>query len=110
LRLYRRKAVVFSTVHHWVEAQMASSDNEDTGSQFAPGLPVLIGPAAPRPSLERPATTAAFVSQLLAERNRLAPQRARRRGSVESALGAYAESARMGVVRLPQGYRKTVVV
>ena len=89
---------------------MASSDNSSDTGQFVPGLPVPLAAPAPRPSLERSATTAAFVSQLLAERNRLAPQRARRRGSVEGALGAYAQSASMGVRRLPQGYRKTVVV
>ena len=89
---------------------MANNENSNDTPQFEPGLPMLITQPAPRPSLQRSATTAAFVSQLLAERNRLTPQRSRRRGSVEGALGAYAESARMGVRRLPQGYRTTVVV
>ena len=75
----------------------------------APGLPMLIGVARPRPSLLRNPTTAAFVSQLLAERNHLAPQRQRRRGSAEGAIGAYADGARVAVKRMPMGYRKTVV-
>jgi hypothetical protein len=89
---------------------MALGEDSDSSFEIAPGMPVLIGPPAPRPSLERTATTAAFVSQLLAERHHLPPQRSRRRGSVEGALHAYADSARMAVRRLPQGYRKTLVV
>ena len=89
---------------------MATGENSNGTAQFLPGLPMVITAAPPRPSLERSGTTAAFLSQLLAERNRLAPQRARRRGSVDGALGAYAQSASMAVRRLPQGYRKTVVV
>lgn len=72
-------------------------------------LPVALGPARPRPSLLRNQTTAAFVSQLLAERANLAPQRSRRRGSTEGAIGAYADGAKVAVKRMPMGYRKTIV-
>ena len=75
----------------------------------APGLPMVIGTTAPRPSLRRTETTAAFVSQLLAARENLPPQRVRRRNSVNGALGAYSAGAQMSTVRMPAGYRKTVV-
>lgn len=75
----------------------------------APGLPMVIGMSAPRPSLRRSETTAAFVSQLLAARENLPAQRQRRRNTVEGALGAYGAGARISTLRMPQGYRKTVV-
>lgn len=81
---------------------MASSDTK-------PGLPMLIGAPRPRPSLMRNPATAAFVSQLLAERHQLPPQRLRRRGSAEGAIGAYADGARVAIKRMPMGYRKSVV-
>ncbi len=74
------------------------------------GLPMLVGPAAPRPSLARSAADAAFVSQLLAARAHLAPQRIRRRGTAEGAVGAYGQTALLSQRRMPQGYRKTIVV
>lgn len=82
---------------------MASSETQSAG------LPMLIGAARPRPSLCRSETTAAFVSQLLAARANLAPQRARRRGNAEGAIGAYAEGAKVAVKRMPVGYRTTIV-
>ena len=75
----------------------------------APGLPVPTEPGRPRPSLARSQTAAAFVSQLLAARANLPPQRLRRRGSAEGAIGAYADGARVAIKRMPAGYRKTVV-
>lgn len=73
------------------------------------GLPMLIEASRPRPSLKRTPTMASFVSQLLAERANLAPQRARRRSSAEGAIGAYADGARIAVKRMPAGYRTTIV-
>ena len=73
------------------------------------GLPVALEPARPRPSLQRSQTGAAFVSQLLAARANMAPQRARRHGTAEGAIGAYASGASIAVKRMPAGYRKTVV-
>ncbi len=73
-------------------------------------LPVALGAAGARPSLARSGADAAFVSQLLAARDRLPPQRKRRLSSTEGAIGAYARGARMGERRMPMGYRKTVVV
>lgn len=73
------------------------------------GLPLVIEAARPRPSLKRTPTMAFFVSQLLAERANLPPQRARRRTSTEGAIGAYADGARVTVKRMPAGYRTTIL-
>jgi len=85
------------------EANMASNETK------TPGLPMLTEPARPRPSLARSQTGAAFVSQLLASRANLPPQRLRRRGSAEGAIGAYANGAKVAIKRMPMGYRKTVL-
>ncbi|MGV8853672.1 MAG: hypothetical protein ACOH2L_03425 [Devosia sp.] len=82
---------------------MAKSDTPQSG------LPVALQAARARPSLARSQTGAAFVSQLLAARANLPPQRLRRRGSAEGAIGAYANSANITVKRMPAGYRKSVV-
>ena len=73
------------------------------------GLPMALEASRPRPSLKRAETTAAFVSQLLAARANLAPQRNRRRGSSEGAIGAYAAGATVAVRRMSAGYRTTIV-
>jgi hypothetical protein len=70
----------------------------------------VLEPQPARPSLHRPDTAAAFISQLLAARDRLPPQRKRRRETAQGAIGAYASGAQMGVRRMPAGFRKTVVV
>lgn len=81
------------------------SETETIGTQ----LPVPLAAAGPRPSLAWSAPTAAFVSQLIAAREHLPPQRERRRASVEGALGAYRQGADIAVRRMPGGYRKTVL-
>lgn len=73
------------------------------------GLPVPLMAAGPKPSLVRNMTAATFVSQLLAERDRLPPQRQRRRGSSEGAIGAYSAGAKVAVKRMPIGYRTTIL-
>lgn len=73
------------------------------------GLPVVVGGWRARPSLLRIGTPAPFVSQLIAERDHLPPQRAHRRASAQGAVGAYAEGARVAVKRMPLGYRTTIV-
>lgn len=72
-------------------------------------LPVSLDQRQPRPSLQRTETSAEFVSQLLAERYRLAPQRMRRRSTPEGAVDAYAEGAKAADKRMPMGYRKTIL-
>lgn len=85
------------------EANMADSETQPTG------LPVPVEARQPRPSLLRSPMDAAFVSQLLAERSQLPPQRSRRRGSAEGAVGAYADGARVAIKRMPMGYRTSIV-
>jgi hypothetical protein len=70
---------------------------------------MVVAARAARPSLQRTAPEAAFLSQLLAERHRLAPQRARRRAPITQAVDAYRIGGSVTVVRMPAGYRKTVV-
>jgi hypothetical protein len=55
----------------------------------------------------RSETTAAFVSQMLAARENTSPHRQHLR--VQGAVGAYRAGASISVVRMPQGYRKTVL-
>ncbi len=74
----------------------------------APGLPMVLESQRPRPSLRRTENTAAFVSQLLAARDNMMPQRLKRRGSVGDAVNAYRTGAKIAVVRMPAGYRTTL--
>ncbi len=71
-------------------------------------LPMVIEPQPDRPSLQRQPVNAAFVSQLIAEREHLAPQRARRRASESHATAAYGAASRMTVLRMPAGYNRAV--
>ncbi|MDR3474879.1 MAG: hypothetical protein P4M09_24780 [Devosia sp.] len=64
-------------------------------------------PRAPGPVAQR--ARAAFLSQLIAERLHLPPQRARRRATAELAVSSYASAAAEAVRRLPPGYRKTLL-
>ncbi|WDR01472.1 hypothetical protein PSQ19_11745 [Devosia algicola] len=77
-------------------------------SNMRPGLPMVIEAQRPRPSLRRSETTAAFVSQLLVGRRHQTASRPFR--PANPAVAAYAVGARITDVRMPQGYRKTVVV
>jgi len=51
---------------------------------------------------------AAFISQLIAERYHLAPQRLRRRASLGVALDCYATAEQQAVRRMPPGYRRSI--
>ena len=73
------------------------------------GLPVALAHAAQRPLYHRIAPGAGFLSQLIAERQHLAPQRAKRRAPVAQAVDAYRIGGSATVVRMPAGYRKTGV-
>lgn len=53
----------------------------------------------------RNSPTADFLSQLIAERHHLAPQRARRRVPIPDALDTYDAAGRLSVRRMPPGYR-----
>jgi hypothetical protein len=73
-------------------------------------LPVLLDLPAGRRWNERSLPRAAFISQLIAERQHLPTQRQRRRSTVDVALDAYGATERNAVLRMPPGYRKTLVV
>lgn len=70
-------------------------------------LPAVIEPRNRRMN-PRGQPKSAFVSQLIAERYRLAPQRARRQAPVEEALRSYDAGERIAARRLPPGYRMTL--
>jgi hypothetical protein len=72
-------------------------------------LPVAIEPPRVRLKLVTPSASADFLSQLIAERQHLPPQRERRRAPVGEAVNAYADGGRIAVRRMPAGYRTTIV-
>ena len=72
------------------------SGTPSSGSGLAP----FPGP----PAAHRAETTSDFASQLIAARDRLPVQRARRRAGEGDALLAYDHSARLGERRVPKGY------
>lgn len=73
-------------------------------------LPVALEPPVPHPGFQRTTPGSAFLSHLLAEKHNLNLQRAKRRGTVGQAVDAYDASTNATAVRMPKGYRKTVVV
>ncbi len=72
-------------------------------------LPVTLEARVSRPSMAPSSPDANFVSQLIAARAHLPPQRERRRTTPEGAVGAYAAGARIAVRRMPAGYRTHIV-
>lgn len=74
----------------------------------AHNLPIAIGRPAPRPSLARIATQSAFVAQLIATRDAVPIQRARRRASDSEASSAYRLTNALDTKRIPLGYRKAL--
>jgi len=73
-------------------------------------LPVVTQAATAYRSASGAAPRAAFISQLIAERQHLPIQRQRRQSTVGVALGAYEATERNAVLRMPPGYRTTLVV
>jgi hypothetical protein len=82
--------------------------NRDARSESV-HLPLVLEPAAPRAGFTRVAPAAAFLSQLIAERHHLMTQRQKRRAPVNIAVARYAARAEAAVVRMPSGYRRTVI-
>ena len=81
--------------------------------EFDTDTPVFYsyqGELSARSSSPHCAPTPEFVSQLIAARDRLPPQRNCRTNTAEGAVGAYGMGMRMADRRMPLGYRKTVVV
>ena len=70
-------------------------------------LPVATGAGTGFSSF-RGAPRAAFLSQLIAERHHMATQRARRQAPVADVLRTYDAGGKIGIKRLPAGYRMDV--
>jgi hypothetical protein len=82
---------------------------QDDTEQHETGTALVAVTAPGRPSSARVTPAASFLSQLIAERYHLAPQRARRRASPSVATSAYDTGAHLADRRLPAGYRKSFV-
>lgn len=81
----------------------------DNGTQAAPGLPMVVEAPPARPRFARVVASADFLSQLIAARQHLPPQRERRRGQPAQAVAAYSAGARIAVRRMPAGYRRSLL-
>jgi len=72
-------------------------------------LPPVLEAPRERLTLVHTPAHADFLSQLIAERQDLAPQRESHRAPVGEAVDAYANGSRIAVRRVPAGYRTTIV-
>ena len=86
--------------------------HDDTAASVPTGTAlVVIGPSPTRnPSFARLDARADFLSQMVAARQHLASQRARRQVPVERALDAYAEGSDRATPHLPQGFFRSLSV
>jgi hypothetical protein len=64
--------------------------------------------AGPGYSSYRGSPKVAFLSQLIAERHHMAPQRVKRQAPVGEALRTYDAGGKIAVRRLPPGYRMSI--
>ena len=78
---------------------------DETGTRAA-----IVLPRDRRAADSRVVPVAPFVSHILAEHLRVAPVRDRKSAAMDTAMGAYASGSRIAVVRMPAGYRTTVVI
>jgi hypothetical protein len=83
---------------------MPDAETEDGISN----LPVALEPAGEK-VLARTRTEASFLSQRIASKHNMMAQRGKRRAPVSTAVDAYATGSTVAVVRMPQGYRRTVI-
>ena len=86
---------------------MAQRDGDMVETGTGTAIVALARPL--RPTLAQSTPEASFLSQLIAERHRLPPQRSRRRAPLTEAVSAYATGSHITDVRLPAGYRRTLV-
>jgi hypothetical protein len=70
-------------------------------------LPTSSG-SGTRFSPYRSSLKAAFLSQLIAERQHLSIQRARRQAPVADVLRTYDEAGKLKILRMPPGYRTNI--
>ena len=87
-----------------------AQDDTSVARPVGTALVIRPGTTGPRPSLARSSANADFLSQMIAERQHLAVQRARRRAPLDRALDAYAEADRRDVPRLPAGFFRCLSV
>lgn len=80
--------------------QVPVNDNAGTNKN----LPVPVDARQAKPSLNTNSIPAHFISQLLAERARLAIQRPKRRAPVSLATRAYNTARCIAIKRMPAGY------
>ena len=80
---------------------MANTETAAMGTRRE--LPVAYAPSPARPSLARSAPEPSFLSQMIAERDRMPSQRLRRRAPLGTALAAYADGEKRDELRLPTG-------
>ena len=76
-------------------------------AQLETDLVRMIDATADRAATLRIEPAAAFISQLIAEREHLPAQRTRRRAPVGTAIAAYRTGERSDTPRLPQGFFRT---
>jgi len=82
---------------------MSEGETDDVVSN----LPLALEPA--QKVLARTRSEASFLSQLIASKHNMMAQRGKRRAPVTTAVDAYATGSAIAVVRMPQGYRRTVI-
>ena len=85
-------------------AKKSSAKNLSAKNSPPKNLPMCLEPARPRPSLVRYKVPAQFLSQLIAERNRLATQTSKRRAPVSLATKAYNTARHIAIKRMPTGF------
>ena len=78
-------------------------------ARTAAGLPVPMHTSDRRTFAAPSAPEAEFLSQMIAERDRMAPQRRRRRAPLDAALSAYAAGEISDEARLPLGFFRSRV-
>ena len=79
------------------------------GGATGVNLPVAQAQSAYRAAFTNALPRATFISQLIAERHHLPPQRERRRTTMDVAVEAYADTEQNAIRRMPPGYRKTLL-
>lgn len=84
--------------------ELSGAGNAESGRN----LPVLIGQVGERRQHGQQRVRSDFASQLIAARDHMPVQRARRRVEDDTAAHAYGRTARLGERRVPAGYRLSV--
>lgn len=85
-----------------------SGSREEFDANSGRNLPVLVGVSHERRQGGHQRVRSDFVSQLIAARDHMPAQRARRRTSEGAAMNAYGHCDRLDERRMPAGYRLSV--